>query len=91
MTLGITFVPIFTDVETKAQAFWAGACIHTRIIRTLGMGLRSGASGAPVNFNQVPWGWVFVHPAFTSHACQDVWVAGDPPICEGPAGNSFCD
>ncbi|KAF6339725.1 hypothetical protein mRhiFer1_008004 [Rhinolophus ferrumequinum] len=45
------------------------------------MGLNLGAYAASVDFNQVPWGWVFVHHAFPSHTWPGCAGGGDPLIC----------
>lgn len=82
MTLGIIFVPILQMWKPRPMVF---ACTHTLLMMRLGLGLNSRASVAPVNFNQVPWGWVLFHPTFTSHTCQDGGGRG-PAIWEGLEG-----
>lgn len=65
----------FIDAGTKSQVVWAGTCVHTLRVNKVSIGQNLGAYTTPVDFNQVPWGWVFVH-AFTSHTwpgCAGGW------------------
>nr|XP_008536046.1 PREDICTED: uncharacterized protein LOC103562694 [Equus przewalskii] len=81
----------FTDLETKAQVFWASACVHTLIIMRLGVGLNSGACVDPVDINHVPWGWAFVHQAFTKpHLARMCGWPGTHSSVKGLAHCSLC-
>lgn len=60
----------------RGPSLGAGARVRTPVILTWGVGLNSGASVAPVDFNQVPWGRVFGCHAFASHTwpgCAGGW------------------
>ena len=69
----------------------AAACVHALIIMTWGMGLNSGACADLVHINQVPWGWVAVHHAFTrQHLARMCGWLGTHSSVRGLASGSLC-